>query len=291
MGGGQLSIECENNFSHLICQILCDATSSNFTVPKNLSLILPNFTPLSAPALAAASGMKTAMQAIAGAAVASTVPAVFSSGTVGLLWNFISICQIVNYLLYLLVIWPENAQMVFDLFSAASLTFLPNPFQSILDDISRLGSVIVLPDVFADNGAEGLFIADSGSTVGVWGIVALFYILTKVARYVFRKSAVGRMTRLITYFYDNLEWRAVLRAMESSFLSMGLGAALQLYSVTFENWVVALSTVLAILFGYLLFFYVIACCWILYNRPKTDDPIFEKKYAHFLGIFLVGFQR
>ena len=136
--------------------------------------------------------MKTAMQAIVGAAVASTVPAVFSSGAVGSFWDFIGICQIVNYLLYLLVIWPENAKMVFDLFSGASLTFIPNPFQSILDDISQLGSVIVLPDVFADNGAEGLFIADSGSTVGVWGIVALFYILTKVARYVFRKKRAGK---------------------------------------------------------------------------------------------------
>ena len=274
-------VEIKKNKLQLLFNSSAIPASSNFTIPKNLSLTLPNSIPLSAPALSVVKGINTASQVIAGAAVAATAPAIFSSGVFSSLWNFISICQIVNYLLYLLVNWPENALMVFDIFSAASLKFFPNPFQGIIDDIEQLGSMIKLPAVFADNGAQGLFISDSGSTVGVWGLVLIFYLLTKASRFMM-KNSVGKLSRVIQYFCGNLEWRAVIRSVSSSFLSLALGASLQLYSVSFDNWAVGLSSVLAVLFGYFLLFYIAICCYILYNRPETtkdNNEAFEKKFG------------
>ena len=271
-------IEIHQNKLEVLFNASAIPASSNFTIPKNLSLILPDFVPLPASVLTISSGINTASQVVVGVTVSSAIPSLFSSGTASSLWNFIEICQLVNYLLYMLVVWPENAQMVFKFFSAANLDFLPNPFQNIIDNITEMGSVIKIPDIFSDNGAEGLFLASSGSTVGVWAIIALFYILVKISRCVLRNST-GRFARVTHYFCDNLEWRAVVRAITSNFLPISLDLALQLYSTSFENWVVSLSTVLAVLSGYLLFFFTVVSSWILYSRPKEHDEMYQKKYG------------
>ena len=273
-------VEIHKNLLKVLFNASAIPPSTNFSTPQQvLSLALSDFVPLSAAALAATNGIKTTSQVIGSTAVVATLPTLFTSGAVGSLWNFVGICQIVNYLLYLLVTWPENAQTAFDLFSAAELTFIPNPFGGIIESITELGNEVSVPDVFAKNGVKGLFIDNAGSTVLIWTLVLIFYLLSKVLHYFRRNYKGGKLTQIINYFHSNMEWRAVLRAMSSSYLSLGLAVALQLYSTSFGNWAASLSAVLAVIFGYGLFFYFVISWWILYNRPKRRSRTFMQKYG------------
>ena len=271
-------VEINKNNMQVLFNSSAISTASNFIVPGNLSYVLPAFVPLSDNSKSSLSSVITGAKVLIAATVAIAIPSVFASGPLSTLWNFVGICQIVNYLLYLLVVWPEDAQMIFNLFSYASFNFIPNPFQNIVDNLNALGSVTVIPDNFADNGATGLFIGSSGSTVMTWGLVLLFYLITKVSGY-FLRNSTSKFASLVKYFHDNFEYRGVIRSVSSSFLTLGLNASLQLYTPSSANWAVGLSSALSALFAYFLFLYIVVCCWIIYSRPGGENRQYDKKFG------------
>ena len=141
----------------------------------------------------AVSTMVKGTQILSAVTVVTAIPSIFASGTMSSLWNFISICQMVNYLLYLSIVWPENAQMVFNLFSAASFNFIPNPFQNTINSLNNLGNVIIIPDNFANNGVTGLFIQRFRINGYELGIIGSFLLNHKSGSLFSRRNSTGKI--------------------------------------------------------------------------------------------------
>ena len=273
------TVKLQNNKAYVLFN---STVFTNFT--RNTStttlpyVILPSFFALSAEDIAVAQTYSSAVQVAGAVVISGALPTVIASGSAGALWNFVSVCQIVNYLLYLNVVWPENAQMIFGIFATANLNFIPNPFANIIKKLQDLGTDVQAPAVFNENGMSGLFLQNSGSFVMIWTAVAIGYCLIRIAKWIFR-SRCETLAKVAQSFLIEFEWGVILRTISSSYVSLLLSVALQMTCPNFENWMVGMSTILAVGFGYFLLVFILTCCRILYHRPKATDKVYERKYA------------
>ena len=280
--------------SENILQVIFDPTAfsptSNshfyFPTPSNISVVLPRVSPLSpSGAVSSLTRVSGGVQIVAMIAVsAAAVPAIFTTGIFGSLWNFISLCQIVNYLMFMQLVWPENALIIFKIFAAANLQFLPNPFQPWVIGFDSLVGNFKLPFAFSQNGMSGIFIRDSGTSVALWLAIGSLMALSVCLKLCWRsrlraqtssKKSPTRCVRLSTLVRAQMSclfWRTPFRTLSSNVVGVTMCALVQLYfSENSINWVLISSATLAIVSIYLAFIFLVALCCIIYMRPLDQS--------------------
>ena len=293
---GQVSL-CEN-----ILQVDFDPTAflpaSRFHLPTpNISVTLSRVLPLSpSEAVSTLSIVSDGAQVFTMITVsAAAIPAIFTTGIVGSVWNFISICQIVNYLMFMQLTWPENALLVFKIFAVANLQFIPNPFKQLINDLDSLEVGRNIPINFSQNGISGVFILDVGTSIAVWlvtGLLMIFssciYLCWKNRRRQTNKVLQRRCFKVsiapISHLHRSLFWRFPLRTVSSSLISVSMCAFTQLlFPEVAQNWLLVSSSALAILSVYIMFIYLVALCGIIYLRPAEHNHREATEYGEKYG--------
>ena len=109
--------------------------SGVYTVQNSVSVQTLQFTYFTATELATTQAITSTGTAVATASLASSATMFLTGGAGGMLWSFLGMFQIINYLLYLNVNYPSNVVTFFNIFSVSSINnMVPNPIQYVAPD-------------------------------------------------------------------------------------------------------------------------------------------------------------
>ena len=246
VGTETLTVFFENK-SHIVdsASVIIDVDSvSTQTIP------FIYFTPTE---LATAQAMASIGTAVSSAALGSSASMFALGGSGGLLFSFLSLFQIVNYLLYLNVNYPFNVIAFFKIFSVASInSMVPNPIQYVAPDFyEEMQTGLSSPPKFSENDMDGLFLNNAGSTVAGWLAIGLLYLVTKTLLFIFRTS--GKLNNLLIWYKNKFEWGLVHNSIMGSYADLLIAVALQLNNMNFQTNTNTLSSILALITGALCF--------------------------------------
>ena len=197
---------------------------------------------------AAAEALTNVGSSVSDAALTSSVGMFFAGGG-GILWAFLGIFQIVNYLLYLNVNYPYNVVAFFQLFSVSSINaIIPNPIQYVFPDIyERMQVGLSSPPKFMDNGMDALYMNNAGATIAAWIALGTLYIFIKIILFIFRTN--GRFNRIITNFRAKFEWGIVYNALIGTYPDLIIASCLQYINMNFTTPINTFSSVSSLVLG------------------------------------------
>ena len=197
---------------------------------------------------AAAEALTNVGSSVSDAALTSSVGMFFAGGG-GILWAFLGIFQIVNYLLYLNVNYPYNVVAFFQLFSVSSINaIIPNPIQYVFPDIYEKMQVgLPSPPKFMDNEMDALYMNNAGATLAAWIALGTLYIFIKIILFIFRTN--GRFNRIITNFRAKFEWGIVYNALIGTYPDLIIASCLQYINMNFTTPINTFSSVSSLVLG------------------------------------------
>jgi len=100
---------------------------------------------------------------------------------------------------YFNVDYPSNVKRLLEIFSAAFLAFIPNPFEFLVPNSEKY--LLSSPPSFAEDDVSGLFLQASGTSLIIWILVILIFGLYKLVKYLFRNCrGIQRLKKLKKYF-------------------------------------------------------------------------------------------
>ena len=202
---------------------------------------------------AATDSITTAGSGVSNAALTSSIGMFISGGAGGLLWSFLGLFQIVNYLIFLNVNYPYNVVVFFKLFSVSSFEgMVPNPIEYLFPTIyEQMQEGLPSPLKFSDNDMDGLFLNNAGSTLAAWIAVIVIYGFVKIILFVFRTN--GRLNKIITKFKEKFEWGIPYDAMIGTYPDLLIASCLQLNNMDFTTSINKVSSIAALIVGGLCF--------------------------------------
>ena len=249
------------------------------------------FTFFSQEEKAAAEALTSIGSTVSNTALASSA-GMFLAGGGGMLWTFLGIFQIVNYLLYLNVNYPYNVVAFFQLFSISSIEgLLPNPVEYVAPALYEDMQVgLPSPPKFADNEMDGLFLNNAGATLAGWIVIGALYGCSKLILFTFRTW--GRFNRIITTFKEKFEWGFVYNALIGTYPELIIASCLQFVNMDFTTHINRFSSIAALIVG--------ACCfWAPFtvtaalesSAEVLGTEFHEKKHGAFYEDFIVDSQK
>ena len=249
------------------------------------------FTFFSEEEKAAAEALTSIGSSVSNTALTSSA-GMFLAGGGGILWAFLGIFQIVNYLLYLNVNYPYNVVAFFKLFSVSSLeALLPNPIQYIFPELyERMQVGLSSPPKFMDNGMDALYMNNAGSTLAGWAALGILYICTKFMLFSFRTS--GRFNRIITNFRAKFEWGIVYNALIGTYPELIIASCLQYINMDFTTPLNTFSSVASLIIGACCFWAPFAVTAALESSTEVLGTEFHaQKHGAFYEDFIVDEQK
>ena len=232
--------------------------STNLEVPKTPEKV----TPIS-------STLKGALAAVSGA----TLGAGLSVGAAASVWSLINFQQFVGYLAYINIQYPAHLETFLTMFNDASLEFLPNPLESLMEQVSEAwGSVVdekeqkekyQLPGKFAKFETPTLFISNAGSTFSIClALVILPYILDCLG-----KIKKIQNNKTFIKIQSGLRWNVPLRTFLESGVPLLFAILIQMRKISYANIPYGLSTVSASI-AFVYFYFM--CQEIFKNLRKLE---------------------
>src|SRR5688500_11376520 len=147
--------------------------------------------------------------------------------------------QLLYYLMFFNVDFPDNLNEFFKIFSLGRLQFLPNPFANL----NIKGSVQELksPPKFYENNYTGLFIEKTGSMLFIWISSIGVYFSAKILL-CFKRALPQRIAQIAVFARDFYEWSGILRLFTSTYFELFLAAILQIRVLNFGHAFLAISS-------------------------------------------------
>ena len=237
---------------------------------------------------AAAESLTSVGSSVSNAALSSSVGMFVAGGSGGIMWAFLGLFQIVNYLLFLNVNYPYNVVTFFKLFSTSSLNgIVPNPMEYLFPSIwEEMEAGLPSPPKFADNEMDALYLNNAGQTVVAWVAVGTLYILAKTILFLFRTT--GRFNRLITNFKEKFEWGLVYNAFIGTYPELIIASCLQFVNMDFTTPLRRFSSVAALVIGALCFCAPFAVTYALESSAEVlGSQLHEKKHGALYEPFII----
>ena len=219
----------------------------------SVSAQMKRFTFFSVGEKAAADSITSLGSSVSSTALSSSMGMFVTGGAGGLLWTFLGLFQIVNYLLFLNVNYPYNVVVFFKLFSVSSFEgMVPNPIEYLFPAIyEQMQAGLPSPPKFTDNDMDGLFLNNAGSTLAAWIAVIVIYGFVKIILFIFRTN--GRFNRIITKFREKFEWGIPYDAMIGTYPDLLIASCLQFNNMDFTTPINKVSSIAALIVGGLCF--------------------------------------
>ena len=246
------------------------------------------FTFLTMGEKAAAESLTSVGSSVSNAALSSSVGMFLAGGAGGMLWAFLGLFQIVNYLLFLNVNYPYHVVTFFQLFSMSSLNgVVPNPMEILFPSIwEEMEAGLPSPPKFADNEMDALYLNNAGQTIVAWVAVGMLYLLAKVILFVFRTT--GRFSRIITTFKEKFEWGIVYNAFIGTYPELIIASCLQLANMDFTTPLKRFSSIAALIVGGLCFWAPFAVTYALESSKEVlGTELHEKRHGALYEPFIV----
>ena len=230
-------------------------TDKNGLITNQDSVSTPTipFTYFTPGEIAATQAITSVGSTVSTTALSSTIGMFLAGGAGGLLWAFLGLFQIINYLLYLNVNYPYNVVAFFKIFSVANVnSIIPNPIQYVdpsLYQIMQTG--LSSPPKFYDNSTDALYLNNAGTTIAMWFLGGALYLFCKFMLFTFRTT--GRFNKMISNFKEQFEWGLVYNAMIGTYPDLIIASCLQFRNMNFTGPIYTFSSIAALVFG--------ACCF------------------------------
>jgi len=191
--------------------------------------------------------ISSAMKAAILAAGASTATSVFGGADPWLLMGLVILLQMIYYLLFFNVDYPENLKGILIVFSVGRFDFLPNPFTWYYEGLKYLDS----PPKFYENDVSGLFLQSSGGVIFFYILsIFVYFVCVLTTRCVHLPKVLKRIALKVFSYYG---WSGFLEFMISSYLELTLSSLRQLKVITFSTYIYAIHTRLVCLSSVLIF--------------------------------------
>ena len=188
-------------------------------------------------------------------------------GNPALLWPLLNLFQKFYYLVFIDVNYPANVQMFLKIFSLGSLSFLPNPLEWFVPDISHYD--LPVPKRYNDYDFSGLFLDNAGNELLLLCLVFGLYLVSKATRKWIRRLPTSLRfgtNKTVEWF----EWSGILRSLITSSTDMAQAIFLQMKVLTFYSTVFMLSSLMA--FCALGFVVVLPILILVIIRRYNDHP-------------------
>ena len=237
---------------------------------------------------AAAESLTSAGSAVSNAALSSSVGMFVAGGSGGILWAFLGLFQIVNYLLFLNVNYPYNVVTFFKLFSTSSLNgIVPNPMEYLFPSIwEEMEAGLPSPPKFADNEMDALYLNNAGQTIVGWIAVGMLYLLTKIILFTFRTT--GKFNRIIINFKEKFEWGLVYNALIGTYPELIIASCLQFVNMDFTTPLHKFSSIAALFVGTLCFWAPFIVTYALESSAEVlGSQQHERKHGALYEPFIV----
>lgn len=198
-------------------------------------------------------------------AVASTTPLMGVNPTI--LWSLMKLFQGLYYFLFFNVKYPDNLKGFFGMFNIAKFPFLPN----VGDKITFGDLDVPSPAHFYENEYPGYFLKAAGSTVFLWGIIIVSWVISKLMS----MFTIGRIGKLFkkTEFY--ISGQLIPDTWDSSGIELLYAALLQMLQISFSRPALSASSIFSMM---ILIIVAVVIVWkaIIISRKKRTEPKIEK---------------
>lgn len=188
--------------------------------------------------VAVAQTAATSVGAISGAMM-------FIGANPAILWGLIGLLQTFYYMIFINVQYPANVEAFFPVFSIGNLDFLPNPMWIIFSNIDDFS--LPVPQKFADYEVDGLFLANAGNMLLLWGLnLMIFSVSYLILRYT--RNMPPLLTKGCSKTVNIFMWSGTVRTFITSFMEISIASFLQMRVLTFSSGLFSASSISGILF-------------------------------------------
>lgn len=233
--------------------------------------------------LASTTAITTAVTAlsggVAGMAGLGVIISFLGGASLGLLWGLLESIQMVNYLVYMSVAFPDNLRHFLKFLDFANFEFVPNFFDKYAsDDFDQP------PTAFTKENTGTDTLINIGNMVTIWAITALVFAVILVFHRLFPKVS------FIKKQFENFEYATVLRIGTESFLQLALAVLLQLRNPRpYSNFGYFSLITSALLFIYLAFTYAITVFKVTKVQPtQLRDKTYKRKFGSLYEGYRLG---
>jgi len=185
-------------------------------------------------------------QAVVTTVAVTAAPMLLLGSDPTLLWGIANLIQMLYYLLFFNIEYPENLQRFLQIFSLGRLTFLREPSITIFSDLAT--EKLPSPPNFYQNDFSGLFTQSASSFLLFLFVAFLIYGISKLLNHVLKIPGSTRLKRFLTKTINSYEWSGILRPLIQSYFDLMIASYLQMKVLSFESVITVLSSILGILF-------------------------------------------
>ena len=203
----------------------------------------------------------------------------FTSSTPAIFMDFLSVIQLLNYLLFINVNYPENVMNFFQIFNMGSFAFLPDPIALLFPNLAEaMEEPLPAPPKFLDNDMDGRFLNNTGESLGMWVLMIFFYFVVKIVLQVCRLS--GRLLDILNTIKGKFEWELFYGNIIGNYMPIFLAVVLQANNMNFEDSLNSSSCILMLLVGGVcLVFPFVAMAIIGRNADSLERPFFAQRHG------------
>ena len=252
-----------------------DKAKNPLATEKVSAVLLDEFlTSTSQSVAAGVAGVGGAIGGLVGLGIATTL---FGGGGLGPLWMLIEHCQIINFIVYMSLIFPDNLRAFLHALNFANFAFIPNFYAQYTTDVFPAP-----PQPFENEDLSSDFYMVSGSVFTMAGALLVLFGLVEFA---------GRMREDVK---ELQRWRRLfifsipLRFGIETYLLLSLGVFLQLREPVpgeARGYFSVISGFLIL--GYLVFTYVLTLWQVNF---KSLTKVKEKRHKQRFGSLYEGFR-
>ena len=197
----------------------------------------------------------------------------------GLLWSLLESLQLINFLIYMSVTFPDNLSTFLNKLNFANLEFVPNFFDLYAsDDFNQPPSSFTN----ANTGTDTLI--NTGNMMTIWGIMVIVFMAILV---------LHRLFPTVKFFakqYEEFEYGAVLRIGTESFLQLALAVFLQIMNpIPFSTFGYFSLITCAVLFIYLTTTFIITVFKVTrIQSSHLRDKLYKRKFGSLYENYRLG---
>lgn len=216
---------------------------------------------------------------VGGIAGLAALTSFLGGASLGLLWGLLESIQLVNYLVYMSVAFPDNLRHFLKTLNFANFEFVPNFFDKYEKDEFDQPPVAFTKE---NTGTDTLI--NIGNMVTIWAVSAVIFVAILIFHRLFPK--MGFITRQL----ENFEYGAILRIGTESFLQIALAVLLQLSNPRpYSNFGYFSLITCAVLCLYLAFTYAVTVFKVTKVEPvQLRDKVYRRKFGSLYEGYRLG---
>ena len=244
-------------------------SSNNYLTNSTVSATLVDAFSLTSTQ-AVSTGVTAVAGGIGGLAGMAFIISLLGGGSLALLWALLESLQLINYLIYMSVVFPDNLSTFLNKLNFANLEFMPNFFDMYASDDFAQPPISFTK---AETGTDTLI--NIGNMVSVWGLMGILFLACLVLHRVFPS------VKMLKKQYEQFQYGAVLRIGTESFLQLTLAVLLQLAHPQPHSIFGYFSLLTcAGLFLYLAFTFIVTLLKVTRKQPtQLRDKLYKRQFG------------